>query len=214
MPVLLPSPKYSLVSKRPSPFASRSATTPPFFSLPLCSAIYKSPLGATTACRALPTPSAAARAQKPAGRVSPPLSISQESASCKQRGARQTTRSSCQQSNNPVFGKHFPLPGNLKYDEGSLIFPRRRRGCLQKRRSSSALDLCCALSPTSWSAANRSTAGGIYTADQAHRGEALYKAQCTSCHGDALDGTGPYPRSLEMISCPNTRASLRSMSTT
>ena len=37
------------------------------------------------------------------------------------------------------------------------------------------------------------TAGGIYTADQAHRGEALYKAQCTSCHGDALDGTGPYP---------------------
>jgi mono/diheme cytochrome c family protein len=34
---------------------------------------------------------------------------------------------------------------------------------------------------------------GVYTADQAHRGEALYKAQCTSCHGDALDGTGPYP---------------------
>src|SRR5271154_7150393 len=80
MPVLLPSPKYSLVSKRPSPFASRSATTPPFFSLPLCSAIYKSPLGATTACRALPTSSAATRAQKPTGRVSPPLSTSQESA--------------------------------------------------------------------------------------------------------------------------------------
>jgi len=37
------------------------------------------------------------------------------------------------------------------------------------------------------------TASGIYTADQAHRGEALYKAQCTSCHSDALDGTGPYP---------------------
>jgi S-disulfanyl-L-cysteine oxidoreductase SoxD len=36
-------------------------------------------------------------------------------------------------------------------------------------------------------------AAGIYSADQAHRGEALYKAQCTSCHGDALDGTGPYP---------------------
>jgi mono/diheme cytochrome c family protein len=36
-------------------------------------------------------------------------------------------------------------------------------------------------------------ADGIYTADQAHRGEALYKAQCTSCHSDALDGTGPYP---------------------
>jgi mono/diheme cytochrome c family protein len=36
-------------------------------------------------------------------------------------------------------------------------------------------------------------ADGLYTADQAHRGETLYKAQCTSCHGDALDGVGPYP---------------------
>jgi mono/diheme cytochrome c family protein len=34
---------------------------------------------------------------------------------------------------------------------------------------------------------------GLYTADQAHRGETAYKAQCTSCHGDALDGVGPYP---------------------
>ena len=36
-------------------------------------------------------------------------------------------------------------------------------------------------------------ADGVYTADQAHRGETMYKAQCTSCHGDALDGVGPYP---------------------
>jgi cytochrome c len=34
---------------------------------------------------------------------------------------------------------------------------------------------------------------GIYTADQAHRGEDLYKKQCTACHGEALDGAGPYP---------------------
>jgi S-disulfanyl-L-cysteine oxidoreductase SoxD len=34
---------------------------------------------------------------------------------------------------------------------------------------------------------------GIYSADQAQRGEALYKKQCTACHGDALDGAGPYP---------------------
>lgn len=34
---------------------------------------------------------------------------------------------------------------------------------------------------------------GIYSADQAHRGEDLYKKQCTACHGDALDGAGPYP---------------------
>jgi mono/diheme cytochrome c family protein len=33
----------------------------------------------------------------------------------------------------------------------------------------------------------------LYTADQAHRGETAFKAQCTSCHGDALDGVGPYP---------------------
>ena len=36
-------------------------------------------------------------------------------------------------------------------------------------------------------------ADGIYSADQAHRGEALYQKQCVSCHGSALDGTGPYP---------------------
>jgi cytochrome c len=34
---------------------------------------------------------------------------------------------------------------------------------------------------------------GIYSADQAQRGEALYKKQCTACHGEALDGAGPYP---------------------
>jgi len=36
-------------------------------------------------------------------------------------------------------------------------------------------------------------ADGIYTADQAQRGEALYQKQCVSCHGSALDGAGPYP---------------------
>src|SRR5271156_2436122 len=36
-------------------------------------------------------------------------------------------------------------------------------------------------------------ADGLYTADQAHSGETMYKAQCTSCHGEALDGVGPYP---------------------
>jgi len=36
-------------------------------------------------------------------------------------------------------------------------------------------------------------ADGIYSADQAHRGEALYQKQCVSCHGSDLDGAGPYP---------------------
>src|SRR3712207_5944969 len=34
---------------------------------------------------------------------------------------------------------------------------------------------------------------GVYTADQAKRGEPLYKEQCASCHGDKLEGSGPMP---------------------
>jgi mono/diheme cytochrome c family protein len=34
---------------------------------------------------------------------------------------------------------------------------------------------------------------GVYTAEQAHRGETAYQKQCVSCHGAALDGVGPYP---------------------
>lgn len=41
--------------------------------------------------------------------------------------------------------------------------------------------------------ADAAAAEGLYTTDQANRGDTLYKAQCTSCHGDALDGVGPYP---------------------
>ncbi len=38
----------------------------------------------------------------------------------------------------------------------------------------------------------RSVADGVYSAAQAQRGAALYKAQCASCHGDALEGVvGP-----------------------
>jgi mono/diheme cytochrome c family protein len=34
---------------------------------------------------------------------------------------------------------------------------------------------------------------GVYTAEQATRGEALYKEQCAACHGDNLEGSGPMP---------------------
>jgi mono/diheme cytochrome c family protein len=34
---------------------------------------------------------------------------------------------------------------------------------------------------------------GLFTAEQAHRGETLYQKQCVACHGAALDGAGPYP---------------------
>jgi cytochrome c len=35
---------------------------------------------------------------------------------------------------------------------------------------------------------------GVYTPDQAKRGEALYKQDCASCHGDALEGNGQTER--------------------
>ncbi|HTZ56757.1 MAG TPA: cytochrome c [Acidobacteriaceae bacterium] len=49
------------------------------------------------------------------------------------------------------------------------------------------------LSGFSYQALHAQSADGIYTADQAKRGEALFKKQCSSCHGEALDGVGPYP---------------------
>jgi mono/diheme cytochrome c family protein len=39
----------------------------------------------------------------------------------------------------------------------------------------------------------RSANDGVYTADQAKRGEAVYKEQCAACHGDNLEGSGPMP---------------------
>jgi S-disulfanyl-L-cysteine oxidoreductase SoxD len=41
--------------------------------------------------------------------------------------------------------------------------------------------------------ATRSVNEGVYTADQAKKGEGLYKEQCASCHGDNLEGSGPMP---------------------
>jgi mono/diheme cytochrome c family protein len=38
----------------------------------------------------------------------------------------------------------------------------------------------------------RSVSDGVFTADQAQRGQALYKTECLSCHGDTLQGAvGP-----------------------
>ena len=41
--------------------------------------------------------------------------------------------------------------------------------------------------------AKKSANEGVYTADQAKRGEAIYKEQCATCHGDNLEGSGPMP---------------------
>ena len=42
-------------------------------------------------------------------------------------------------------------------------------------------------------APSRSVSQGVYTEDQAKRGEAVYKEQCAACHGDSLEGSGPMP---------------------
>jgi mono/diheme cytochrome c family protein len=42
-------------------------------------------------------------------------------------------------------------------------------------------------------AATRSANEGVFTAEQAKRGEVLYKEQCSTCHGDNLEGSGPMP---------------------
>jgi S-disulfanyl-L-cysteine oxidoreductase SoxD len=45
-----------------------------------------------------------------------------------------------------------------------------------------------ALAAIGASAGQRSVWDGIYTTEQAKRGQALYNAQCASCHGDTLTG--------------------------
>jgi S-disulfanyl-L-cysteine oxidoreductase SoxD len=42
-------------------------------------------------------------------------------------------------------------------------------------------------------APTRTTVDGVYSADQAKRGAALYQKLCSSCHGEELEGRGPAP---------------------
>jgi cytochrome c len=39
---------------------------------------------------------------------------------------------------------------------------------------------------------------GVYTPEQAKRGEALYKKECATCHGDALEGNGQTDRAQKL----------------
>jgi len=41
--------------------------------------------------------------------------------------------------------------------------------------------------------ATRSVNDGVFTAEQATKGDAVYKEQCAACHGDNLEGSGPMP---------------------
>lgn len=49
------------------------------------------------------------------------------------------------------------------------------------------------LTVTAGAQAPHSTNEGVYTADQATKGDAVYKEQCAACHGDNLEGSGPMP---------------------
>ena len=44
-----------------------------------------------------------------------------------------------------------------------------------------------------WDEIYRTAWRGIYTSDQAARGEAAYRARCAACHGAALEGTDDGP---------------------
>jgi mono/diheme cytochrome c family protein len=50
-----------------------------------------------------------------------------------------------------------------------------------------------ALTVTAGAQATRSSNEGVYTAEQATKGDAVYKEQCAACHGDNLEGSGPMP---------------------
>ena len=49
----------------------------------------------------------------------------------------------------------------------------------------------------------RSVWDGVYTADQAMRGEASYKTACSSCHGETLKGAGESPALVGMAFMSN-----------
>src|ERR1700674_5501120 len=50
-----------------------------------------------------------------------------------------------------------------------------------------------ALSLTGQTPPARSITQGVYSVAQASRGQQLYKAQCASCHGNAMEGTSGPP---------------------
>ena len=46
--------------------------------------------------------------------------------------------------------------------------------------------------------ATASVWAGVYTEEQAKRGDGLYKGECASCHGDALEGNGQTERAQKL----------------
>src|SRR5688572_11890781 len=64
------------------------------------------------------------------------------------------------------------------------------------RKTAAILSVCGFVLSVSYSvrgAQANTASAGIYTAEQATRGESLYKEMCAACHGDNLEGSGPMP---------------------
>lgn len=64
------------------------------------------------------------------------------------------------------------------------------------RKTAAVLSVCgftLAMTYATLGAQAKAASAGVYTAEQATRGEAVYKEQCAACHGDNLEGSGPMP---------------------
>jgi mono/diheme cytochrome c family protein len=63
------------------------------------------------------------------------------------------------------------------------------------RKTLAILSVCGFILSVSYAVvgAQGKASAGVYTADQAASGEAIYKEQCAACHGDNLEGSGPMP---------------------
>jgi mono/diheme cytochrome c family protein len=64
------------------------------------------------------------------------------------------------------------------------------------RKTVAILSVCGFVLSVSYSvlgAQANTASAGVYTEEQATRGEALYKETCAACHGDNLEGSGPMP---------------------
>lgn len=51
----------------------------------------------------------------------------------------------------------------------------------------------CLFQAAAGAQAPTSVLGGVYTADQAKRGQAVYSENCAACHGDDLNGSEAFP---------------------
>jgi mono/diheme cytochrome c family protein len=81
------------------------------------------------------------------------------------------------------------VESHAKSDGGVKI-----RNSAAARRSILAIAaFVCALSAQEPPASERSVWDGVYTEEQAKRGEALYEKQCSTCHGDKLAGRESAP---------------------